>query len=202
MIRGAAAVALGVTAGFAPVISYPGTCALGRDHGLDPAAARMLPLTPDALIAAASLVLLHEARNGRAVPALARVMLWLGVTAMAGADITAGTRYGLPGVVIAAWPAVACGGAAETAAEFVRRCRAPRLELRKAQERKVQETAGVPGEIRDAVRAAYDDSVRAGAPLGQRAMAARSGLSRRTIRQLVPECTTYIEGRRRAGEPA
>jgi hypothetical protein len=197
MIRGAAAVALCVTAGFATVVSYPGTCALGRDHGLDTVAARMLPLTPDALIVAASLVLVHEARNGPAAPKLARVMLWLGITAMAGADIASGARYGLPGAVIAAWPAVACAGAAETAAEFVRRCRAPRLELRKVQERVV-----VPDEVRDAVRAAYEASVQAGAPLAQRAMAVRFGLSCRKIRQLVPECTTYIENRRRGGEPA
>jgi len=195
MIRGAAAAALCVTAGFAPVVSYPGICALGRDHGLD--AARMLPLSPGALIVAASLVLLHEARNRRAAPALARVMLWLGITAMAGADIAAGARFGLLGVVITAWPAVACAGAVEIAVEFVRRCRAPRLELRKVQERVM-----VPDEVRDAVRAAYENSVRAGAPLAQRAMAVRFGLSCRKIRQLVPECTTYIEGRRRAGGAA
>jgi DNA-binding transcriptional regulator LsrR (DeoR family) len=43
--------------------------------------------------------------------------------------------------------------------------------------------------VRQAVRAAYLASVQAGAPLSQRAMAARFGLSRRKIRQLVPEST-------------
>jgi len=100
-------------------------------------------------------------------------------------------------MVIAAWPAVACAGAVELAAEFVRRCRASRLEPGKVQERVV-----VPDEVRDAVRAAYEDSVQAGTPLSQRAMAVRFGLSCRKIRQLVPECTTCIEGRRRGGEAA
>jgi hypothetical protein len=84
----------------------------------------------------------------------------------------------------------------EIAVEFVRRSRELRQEPRKVQVRVV------PDEVRDAVRAAYEDSVRAGAPLGQRAMAARFGLSCRKIRQLVPECTTYIEGRRRGGGAA
>lgn len=179
-----------------PVVSYPGICSLGRSRGQDGAVARMLPLTPEGLIVAASLVLLHEARNGRAVLRLARVMLWLGIAAMAGADIASGARYGLLGVVIAGWPAMACIGAVEIAVEFVRRSRELRQEPRKVQVRVV------PDEVRDAVRAAYEDSVRAGAPLGQRAMAARFGLSCRKIRQLVPECTTYIEGRRRGGGAA
>ena len=41
-------------------------------------AARLLPLSVDGLILAASLVLLHEARNDRDAPGLARLMLWLG----------------------------------------------------------------------------------------------------------------------------
>jgi hypothetical protein len=45
---------------------------LGRAHGQDGSPARLLPLSVD-LILAASLVLLHEARNGRDAPRLARV---------------------------------------------------------------------------------------------------------------------------------
>ena len=48
---------------------------LGRGHGQDGTAARLLPLSVDGLILAASLVLLHEARNDRDAPALARFML-------------------------------------------------------------------------------------------------------------------------------
>jgi hypothetical protein len=44
----------------------------------------------DGLILVASLVLLHEARNGRDAPGLARFMLWLGIGATIGANIAYG----------------------------------------------------------------------------------------------------------------
>jgi DNA-binding transcriptional regulator LsrR (DeoR family) len=47
----------------------------------------------------------------------------------------------------------------------------------------------VPGDVEHAVRAAYVASVRAGAPLSQRAMAERFGLSRRRVSQLVAQVT-------------
>jgi len=49
----------------------------------------------DGLILAASLVLLHEARNGRDTPRLARLTLWLGIAATIGANIAYGAGYGL-----------------------------------------------------------------------------------------------------------
>jgi hypothetical protein len=67
----------------------------------------------DGLILAASLVLLHEARNGRDAPRLARVMLWLGISATVGANIAYGAGFGLLGAVISAWPAVAFIGSVE-----------------------------------------------------------------------------------------
>lgn len=48
------------------------------------------PLSVDGLILAASLVLLREARNDRDAPALARFMLWLGISATIGANIAHG----------------------------------------------------------------------------------------------------------------
>ena len=56
--------------------------------------------------------------------------------------------------------------------------------------------------MQQAVRAAYLASVQAGDPLSQRAMAARFGLSRRKIRQLVPESTTSGNGHHGEGEAA
>jgi hypothetical protein len=73
----------------------------------------------DGLILAASLVLLHEAHNGRDAPGLARVMLWLGIGATIGAY---GAGYGLLGALISAWPAVAFIGAVELMMQLV--CRA------------------------------------------------------------------------------
>ena len=62
-------------------------------------AARLLPLSVDGLILAALLVLLHEARNGRDVPGLARFMLWLGIGATIGANVAYGAGYGLLGAL-------------------------------------------------------------------------------------------------------
>ena len=61
---------------------------------------------------------------------------------------------------------------------------------------------GPPSEVQQAVRAAYLTSVQAGDPLSQRAMAARFGLSRRKIRQFVPESTTSSNAHHRESEAA
>ena len=107
VIRFAAAAVVCVVAAFAAVVSYSHIYGLGRVHGQDGTAARLLPLSVDGLILAASLVLLHEARNGRDAPRLARLMLWLGIGATIGANIAFGAGYGLLGALISAWPAVA-----------------------------------------------------------------------------------------------
>ena len=54
-------------------------------------------MSVDGLILAASLVLLHEARNGRDAPRLARLMLWLGIGATIGANIAFGRDTGCSG---------------------------------------------------------------------------------------------------------
>ena len=118
----AAAVVLAVAA-FAAVVSYAHIFELGRHHGQDGTAARLLPLSVDGLIAAASLVMLHAARRRLAVPWLARAMLALGV----GATVAANVGYGLPSgwlaAVVSAWPAVAFVGSVEMAVRFARDAR-------------------------------------------------------------------------------
>jgi hypothetical protein len=180
VIRFATAAVVCAVAAFAAVVSYSHIYGLGRAHGQDGTAARLLPLSVDGLILAASLVLLHEARNDRDAPRLGRFMLWLGIGATIGANIAYGAGYGLLGALISAWPAVAFIGAVEIAMQPVRRSRAPRAA-----------TSGpdVPGDVEQAVRAAYAASVAAGAPLSQRAMAERFGLSRRRVSQLVARVT-------------
>jgi len=81
VIRLATAAVVCAVAAFAAVVSYSHIYGLGRAHGQDGTVARLLPLSVDGLILAASLVLLHEARSGRDVPRLARFMLWLGIAA-------------------------------------------------------------------------------------------------------------------------
>jgi len=186
VIRLATAAVVCAVAAFAAVVSYSHIYGLGRAHGQDGTAARLLPLSVDGLILAASLVLLQEARNGRDVPRLARFMLWLGIAATIGANIAYGARYGLLGALISAWPAVAFIGSVEIAMQQVRRAHVPRAV-----------TSGpavpeVPGDVGQAVRAAYAASVAAGQPLSQRAMAERFGLSRRKVSQLIT--TIAVDG--------
>jgi hypothetical protein len=69
-----------------PRFSYSHIYDLGRAHGQAGTIARLLPLSVDGLILAASLMLLHEAHNGRWRPALARWMLSLGVGATVAAN--------------------------------------------------------------------------------------------------------------------
>jgi hypothetical protein len=141
-------------------------------------------------------VLLHEARNDRDAPRLARLMLWLGIAATIGANIAYGAGYGLLGALISAWPAVAFIGTVEIATQQVRRARVPQAA-----------TSGpvvpeVPGDVEQAVRVAYAASVAAGAPLSQRAMAERFGLSRRRVGHLVTQVTVESNGHLRQEEVA
>ena len=159
-------------------------------------AARLLPLSVDGLILAASLVLLHEARNGRDAPRLARLMLWLGIAATIGANIAYGAGYGLVGALISAWPAVAFIGSVEIAMQQVRRARVARAAIIGPA------VPEVPGDVEQAVRAAYAASVAAGAPLSQRAMAGRFGLSRRRVGQLVTQVTASGNGHTPGNEEA
>ena len=69
--------------------SYSHIYDLGRTHAQDGTAARLLPLSVDSVILPASLVLLHESRNGRPAPRLAQVMLWAGLAATVAANTVA-----------------------------------------------------------------------------------------------------------------
>jgi Protein of unknown function (DUF2637) len=186
IIRFAMAAVVCAVAAFAAVVSYSHIYGLGRAHGQDGTAARLLPLSVDGLILAASLVLLHEARNGRDAPGLARLMLWLGIAATIAANVAYGAGYGLLGALISAWPAVAFIGSVEIAMQQVRRARVPRVA---AIGPAVPE---VPGDVEQAVRVAYAASVAVGQPLSQRAMAGRFGLSRRRVSQLI--MTIAVDG--------
>lgn len=122
-IRAAAGAVVLVVAAFAAVVSYSHIYDLGRAHGQAGVAARLLPLSVDGLIVAASLVMVLEARAGLPAQPLARVMLTLGVAATVAANIDYGSAYGLTGAIISAWPAVAFIGAAELLIGSIRRTR-------------------------------------------------------------------------------
>ena len=129
LIRASTAAVVTAVAAFAAVVSYSHIYDLGRAHGQSGTAARLLPLSVDGLILAASLVMLHEARNRRQAPPLARFMLALGVAATVAANMAYGSGYGTLGAVISAWPAVAFIGAVEMVMGMVRRARQPTHQL-------------------------------------------------------------------------
>jgi hypothetical protein len=110
---------LGVGA-FAFIISYSHIYDLGHSHGQYGVAGRLLPLSVDGLILAASLVLLHEARRGHRPPASARWLLGLGVAATVGANVAYGVAFGALGAVISAWPPAAFVGTVEMGMHLLR----------------------------------------------------------------------------------
>ena len=121
VIRFTAALAVLAVAVIAAIVSYSHVYDLGRTHGQSGTAARLLPLSVDGLILAASLVLLLAARNHQRAPALARSALWLGIGATVAANLTYGLPYGPVGAIVSAWPGVAFVLAAEILLGMLRR---------------------------------------------------------------------------------
>ena len=89
------------------------------------AAARLVPLTVDGLIYASSMVMFDCARRKVPVPALARWLLGLGITATLAANVAHGLGHGLTGAAVAAWPAVALVGSCELLMMIIRSARLP-----------------------------------------------------------------------------
>ncbi len=164
---------------FAAVVSYSHIYALGRSHGGSVLAAALLPLSVDGLIVAASLVMLHEARQRRGTPVLARLMLGLGVAATLAANVAYGAAYGRMGAVIWAWPAVAFVGAAEMVMLQVRRA-APPLPGKEL----VPFRPEVATDVESAARVAFEATVAAGNPYSERALAEKFNLSRAAARRI------------------
>jgi hypothetical protein len=81
-------------------------------------------------------------------------MLWLGIGATIGANLSYGAGYGLLGALISAWPAVAFIGAVEIVMQLVRRSRGPRAAT---------SVPEVPGDVEQAVRASVRGVGRGGA---------------------------------------
>jgi len=92
-------------AAIAAVVSYAHIYDLGRAHGGTGVAARLLPLSVDALILVGELMLLHEADTKGRRFALGWVLVWSGILATLAANVTYGAQFGLEGAVIWGWPA-------------------------------------------------------------------------------------------------
>jgi hypothetical protein len=166
-------------AAFAAVVSYTHIYDLGRAHGQSGTAARLLPLSVDGLILAAGLVLLHAARRQATAPGPARCMLWLGITATVGANVSYGLPYGPLGAVVSAWPAVAFTGSAEMAIGMVRSARSS-PGTGTASTGLVQ----VAADAESAARIALAASMAAGNPISQRQLMTRFGLTRTAERKV------------------
>jgi Protein of unknown function (DUF2637) len=93
--------------------SYSHIYTLAREHGQAIASAALLPLAGDGLIAAASSAMLVASRQGREVPALARVMLLAGIGATIAANVGYGLHAGLTGALLSVWPVAAYVGCME-----------------------------------------------------------------------------------------
>ncbi len=98
---------------FAGGDSYAHIYALARDHGQDIASAALLPLAGDGVIAAASSVMLVASRQGRDIPARARVMLLLGIAATIAANVAYGLSYGPTSALLSVWAPAAYIGCLE-----------------------------------------------------------------------------------------
>ena len=120
MIRSTTAVAVIGVAAVAAAASYEHAYDLVRAHGETGWTARLVPLTVDGLIYASSMVMLDCARRKVPVPALARWLLGLGITATLAANVAHGLGHGLTGAAVAAWPTVALVGSYELLMMIIR----------------------------------------------------------------------------------
>jgi Protein of unknown function (DUF2637) len=201
VIRVLAAVVVLAVAAFAAIVSYSHIFDLGRAHGQDGTAARLLPLSVDGLIAAASLVMLHAVRNNLPVPFLSRAMLALGVGATVAANIAYGLPFGAIGALVSAWPAVAFVGSVEMAVRFVRDARHVATDLDSdsgpGQQRdsnggdKSRDRKPPPGKPRQQHKPTGGDKVRdilrCNPGLPKADVAKRAGVSVRTVERVLGE---------------
>lgn len=124
IIRWTTAGAVVGVAAVAAVASYEHAYALVRAHGEGGWTGRLVPLTVDGLIYASSMVMLDSARRKAPVPALARWLLSLGITATLAANVAHGLGHGPVGAAVAAWPAIALIGSYELLMVVIRNSQA------------------------------------------------------------------------------
>jgi Protein of unknown function (DUF2637) len=104
VLTGLAVLAVAVVAG---IVSFTHIETLALAHGYALGTARLLPVSVDGLIVAASLACLTEARTRGEASRLSRAGLVLGILATLAANVAAGAHFGITGAVVNAWPAIA-----------------------------------------------------------------------------------------------
>jgi hypothetical protein len=120
LIRLTTALAVMAVAVIAAIISYRHAYELVATHGESGPTARLVPLTVDGLIWAASMVILDANRRHQPVPTLAKWSLGVGIVATIGANLAHGIGHGSVGALVSAWPAVALVGSYELLMALVR----------------------------------------------------------------------------------
>lgn len=120
VLTGLAVLAVAVVAGIVS-FSHIETLALGHGYGIG--TARLLPVSVDGLIVAASLACLTEARARGEASRLSRAGLVLGILATLAANVAAGAQFGIVGGIVNAWPAVAFIVASEILLRMLRTAR-------------------------------------------------------------------------------
>ena len=93
-VRLSTAAAVLAVAGIAAYVSYWHAYAVVRAYGESGITARLEPATIDGLVYASSMVILYAARHRMPVPALARWLLGLGITATLTANMAQGRAHG------------------------------------------------------------------------------------------------------------
>ncbi|MEU9018661.1 DUF2637 domain-containing protein [Actinomadura sp. NPDC048394] len=184
------ALAVIVVAGVAATISYAHILELARSHGEDGLTARLVPVTVDGLIWAASMVVLDAGRRSRPVPALASWSLAAGIIATIGANVAHGAAHGVIGALVSAWPALALIGSFELLMTLVRNAMQPRTGAEPHQcttlVRPDSACAELEQTVEQAVLAEYRASLNGpGRPLSQRYLADKHGLDRRKVKQII-----------------
>ncbi|MGI5165638.1 DUF2637 domain-containing protein [Spirillospora sp. CA-253888] len=193
LIRATTAGAVVLVAVVAAVVSYRHALELVRAHGETGLTAYLVPITVDGLVWAASMVILDAARRARPVPTLAQWSLGAGIVATIGANLAHGLDHGPLGAVVGVWPALALVGSYELLMMLLRKSPEPLQDHLGGQRNQAPE----PGQRASAERQAEDDAEAAaladylaslqspGPPASQRYLAAKHGLSRRKVKQLI-----------------
>jgi hypothetical protein len=141
LIRITTALAVASVAAVAAVISYRHAYELVTTHGETGLTARLLPLTVDGLILAASMLILDASRRHQRVPPLARWCLGAGIAATIGANLAHGLGHGPIGALVSAWPALALAGSFELLMTLIRaQPHTPRTAFPQGHERQAAST--------------------------------------------------------------
>jgi predicted membrane protein len=172
-------------AAFAFVVSYSHIYDLGREHAQAGTAGRILPLSVDLVIVAASLVMFRQSRQGRELTGLERwlprIVLWTGIGATVAANVAYGLPHGWLAAVISGWPGAAFVGVVEMVMVAVRPAAGEAVK-------ETLKTAGqplIPGSAYEAARIAHAASVQGGNPLTEYTLHKRFGISRGDARKIV-----------------